>query len=539
MACTKLITSTQVFTGADDTSRPLTIAIEDDRILEVEEPTTLREAYPDAEELDFGDAFICAGFHDSHLHFFHSAVYSSPLATTFLGENEADCVARMQELARLRPEGWLLAQGWREYRWDPPVLPSKHSLDVAFPDRPVALYSGDAHTLWLNSYALNELGITRDSVAPEGGSYDRDEAGELTGIVREAAAMELMPTIMNAFSDDEIAAAYTGFFARLAQNGITSVCDMSLMASPGLDFIRDDIHARLLREGKLTARVHMFPTLLDNMSRFETMRATYTNPCLQTPGFKQFFDGVSSQHTAWVKEPYSNATTPDDCGRPTVDPAIMRERVLAAAREGYPVRIHTIGDEAIHVALDIFQEAQDTYGKLPDGEHNCLEHLENFQPDDIARVAQLDVVAAVQPPHMTLDPGGPEADLGEDRVPFMWPFKTLLADGATLAFGTDSPVVDVNSMDVIYSAVTRQDPTTHLPDGGWLPTERISRADALRAYTIGSAAAAGRASELGTLEAGKFADLVVLDTNLLTCADEDIQRTSVLCTIVGGEVVYS
>ncbi|MEY8562120.1 amidohydrolase [Eggerthellaceae bacterium 3-80] len=539
MACTKLITSTQVFTGADDTSRPLTIAIEDDRILEVGEPTTLREVYPDAEELDFGDAFICAGFHDSHLHFFHSAVYSSPLATTFLGENEADCVARMQELARLRPEGWLLAQGWREYRWDPPVLPSKHSLDAAFPDRPVALYSGDAHTLWLNSYALNELGITHDSVAPEGGSYDRDEAGELTGIVREAAAMELMPTIMNAFSDDEIAAAYTGFFARLAQNGITSVCDMSLMASPGLDFIRDDIHARLLREGKLTARVHMFPTLLDDMSRFETMRATYTNPRLQTPGFKQFFDGVSSQHTAWVKEPYSNATTPDDCGRPTVDPAIMRERVLAAARKGYPVRIHTIGDEAIHVALDIFQEAQEMYGKLPDGEHNCLEHLENFQPDDIARVAQLDVVAAVQPPHMTLDPGGPEADLGEDRVPFMWPFKTLLADGATLAFGTDSPVVDVNSMDVIYSAATRQDPTTHLPKGGWLPTERISRADTLRAYIIGSAAAAGRASELGTLEAGKFADLVVLDTNLLTCADEDIQRTSVLSTIVGGEVVYS
>ena len=275
------------------------------------------------------------------------------------------------------------------------------------------------------------------------------------------------------------------------------------------------------------------------MSRFETMRATYTNPRLQTPGFKQFFDGVSSQHTAWVKEPYSNATTPDDCGRPTVDPAIMRERVLAAARKGYPVRIHTIGDEAIHVALDIFQEAQEMYGKLPDGEHNCLEHLENFQPDDIARVAQLDVVAAVQPPHMTLDPGGPEADLGEDRVPFMWPFKTLLADGATLAFGTDSPVVDVNSMDVIYSAATRQDPTTHLPKGGWLPTERISRADTLRAYIIGSAAAAGRASELGTLEAGKFADLVVLDTNLLTCADEDIQRTSVLSTIVGGEVVYS
>ena len=539
MANTKRITSTQVFTGTDDVARPLSIIVEDDCIIEVGDPDAMRAAWPDAEEFNFGDAFICAGFHDSHLHFFHSAVYASPLATTFLGENEADCVARMQKLAQVRPQGWLLAQGWREYRWDPPELPSKHSLDAVFPDRPVALYSGDAHTLWLNSCALAELGITRDSEPPAGGSYDRDASGELTGIVREAAAMELMPKIMGAFSDDEIAAAYEGFFARLAQNGITSVCDMSLMASPGLDFIRDDIHARLLDEGKLTARVHMFPTLLDDMSRFEEMQATYTDPRLQTPGFKQFFDGVSSQHTAWVKEPYSNAETPDDCGRPTVDPAIMRARVLAAAQAGHPVRIHTIGDEAIHVALDIFEEARQTYGELPAGAHNCLEHLENFQPDDMARVAALDVVAAVQPPHMTLDPGGPEADLGPERVPYMWPFKTLLADGATLAFGTDSPVVDVNSMDVIYTAVTRQDPTTHAPAGGWLPSERISRADALRAYTLGSAAAAGRAAELGTLEAGKLADLVVLDTNLLTCADKDIQHTSVISTLVGGDVVYS
>ena len=208
---------------------------------------------------DFGDALVVPGFHDSHLHFFHSAVYSSPLATMFLGESETDCVARMQAFAKDRPNGWLLAQGWREYRWNPPVLPSKRSLDEAFPTRPVALYSGDAHTLWLNSAALDELGLTRDSVPPAGGSYDRDETGELTGIVREAAAMELMPQIMGSFTDEEVADAYRGFFARLAENGVTSVCDMSLMAHPGLDFIRDDVHASLLERGELTARVHLFP----------------------------------------------------------------------------------------------------------------------------------------------------------------------------------------------------------------------------------------------------------------------------------------
>lgn len=540
-----IIESRQVFTGTDGTAGPAAIAIAGDRIAAVGPREDVRAFAlkengdgPAPAIRDVGDALVVPGFHDSHLHFFHSAVYASPLATMFLGKNEADCVARMQAFAAERPNGWLLAQGWREYRWDPPVLPSKHSLDAAFPTRPVALYSGDAHTLWLNSAALDELGLTRDSVPPAGGSYDRDEQGELTGIVREAAAMALMPHIMGSFTDEEVADAYRGFFARLAENGVTSVCDMSLMAHPGLDFIRDDVHAALLARGELTARVNLFPTLLDDMSRFEDMRERYTGPYLQAPGFKQFFDGVSSQHTAWVTEPYANALVEGDCGRPTVDADVIRSYVLAAAERGYPVRIHTIGDAAIHAALDIFEEARATFGPLPEGRRNCLEHLENFLPEDLERLADLQVVAAVQPPHMTLDPGGPERDLGPERVPYMWPFRTLLDTSAVLAFGTDSPVVDVNSMDVLYSAVTRQDPVTHEPAGGWLPAERIGRAEALRAYTQGSAAAAGRRRELGTLEVGKLADIAVLDRNLLTCDDEDIQKTQVLATFMGGRCVF-
>lgn len=539
-----IIESENVFTGTDAATRPAAVAISGDRIVavgpraDVHAFARARNEGPAPEVRDFGDALVVPGFHDSHLHFFHSAVYASPLATMFLGENEADCVERMRAFAAERPNGWLLAQGWREYRWDPPVLPSKRSLDEAFPARPVALYSGDAHTLWLNSAALAELGLTRDSVPPASGSYDRDEAGELTGIVREAAAMELMPQIMGSFTDEEVASAYRGFFARLGAFGVTSVCDMSLMAHPGLDFIRDDVHAALLERGELTARVHLFPTLTGDMGRFETMRALYTGPCLQATGFKQFFDGVSSQHTAWVTEPYANARAEGDCGRPTVDAAVMRSLVLAAAERGYPVRIHTIGDAAIHAALDIFEEARATYGPLPEGRRNCLEHLENFLPEDLGRLAELQVVAAVQPPHMTLDPGGPERDLGPGRVPYMWPLRTLLDRSTVLAFGTDSPVVDVNSMDVLYSAVTRQDPGTHEPAGGWLPDERIGRAEALRAYTQGSAAAAGRRRELGTLETGKLADIAVLDRNLLACDPEDIQKTKVLATFMGGRCVF-
>lgn len=181
------------------------------------------------------------------------------------------------------------------------------------------------------------------------------------------------------------------------------------MANPGLDFIRDDVHARLLESDALTCRVNLFPTLLENMSRFEAMSARYTGPVLRCAGFKQFFDGVSSQHTAWVTEPYSNARCEDDCGRPTIEPDKMRALVMQAAEKGYPVRIHTIGDAAIHEALNIFEDARAQFGPLPEGRHNCLEHLENFLPGDVERLAELDVIAAVQPPHMTLDPGGPSA----------------------------------------------------------------------------------------------------------------------------------
>lgn len=529
-----------LFTGKEDVSSPGAFAVENGRFAAVGTEDELEARFGDlAACIDLGDAFVCAGFHDSHLHFFHSALYDSPHAMRCVGKNEQDCVDALAHLAQRRPEGsWLLTQGWRQAHWDPAVTPSRGSLDAVYPNRPVAMYSGDAHTLWLNSCAMEELGIDGDSVAPEGGTYDRDEDGELTGIVREAAAMALMPQIVSAFSEDELLDAYRGFLASLAKHGITSVCDMSLMAAPGLDFVRDDLYSRLLERDELTCRVHLFPTLLDDKSRVHALQSSLTDDKLRCCGFKQFFDGVSSQHTAWVKEPYSNARDEHDCGRPTVDPAIMRELVLSACAEGTPVRVHAIGDQAIHVILDIFEEGRRLFGPLPDGKHHCIEHLENFQPDDIARLAQLDVIAAVQPMHITLDPGAPEADLGPERVPYMWPFATLLETGATLAFGTDSPVTRIDPRAGLYTAITRKRVADGKPEGGWLPAECIRAADAIRAYTLGSAAAAGRAGELGSIEEGKFADFVVLDRDLATCDARDVLTAEVLGTYVGGRCTY-
>lgn len=539
-----IVTSKRVFTSAvgDDAARPLAFAVVGDRIEFMGTPAdAIAACAPGTPVLDFGDAFICPGFHDAHLHFFHTALGASPYLLMHMGESEAELVARTVEFAAGLPNhAWVVTQGWRDYRWDPPVPPTKRSLDEAFPTRPCVMYSGDGHTLWMNTCALEALGVPRDSVPPQGGSYDRDENGELTGIIREAAAMELLPRCLEWLTEDDIARAYEDQMTRMAEQGITSICDMALMPHPGCDFIRDDVYEKLSREGKLTLRVHMYPTLLDDQSRLEDLQDRYAGdefPLLRAPGFKQFFDGVSSQHTAWLTEPYTNARFDGDCGRPTVPTDHMRELVLAAAERGHSVRIHTIGDRAIHEALDIFEEALAWYGASMQG-RNTLEHLENLLPEDIDRLADLGVLASSQPGHITLDPGGPERDLGPERSRIMWPFATYTARGVEQAFGTDSPITAVTSMDVLYCAVTRQDPFTHEPSGGWLPSERISAADALRIYTAGSAAAVGREHELGQIAPGYLADFVVLDRDITVCDPEEIQSAQVLVTYVGGQRVY-
>ena len=550
-----IVRSKRVFTAERgvDVPRELAFAVElpvgasnaegSGRIAHIGAPDDVIAAYPAATPvLDFGDRFICPGFHDAHLHFFHTAVYNSPYVLMHMGESEAELVARTREFAAaLPPSAWVVTQGWRDYRWNPPVPPTKRSLDEAFPDRPCAMCSGDGHTLWLNSRALEALGVHRDSEPPAGGIYDRDENGELTGIIREAAAMELQPRLLEWLTQADFERAYTEQMARMAAQGITSICDMSLMPLPGCDFIREDIYEALDARGALTLRAHLFPTLLDDQTRLERMQERYGAPTASTlikaPGFKQFFDGVSSQHTAYLTEPYTNARYAGDCGHLTVSAERMRELVLSAAERGHAVRIHTIGDGAIHAALDIFEEAAARFGAPKQG-RNTLEHLENLLADDLGRLAKLDVVASSQPCHITLDPGGPERDLGLERSRIMWPFATYERLGVTQAFGTDSPITPVTSMNVLYTAVTRQDPATHEPAGGWLPGERIPMAQAIRNYTFGSACAAGRERELGSLEAGKLADFVVLDHDLTACEADDIQATCVLATYVGGRCVF-
>lgn len=534
----RVISSNHMFISADKPNEAATLVLEKGRVSEVLPRAAFARFVGEPDAFDAGDLFVCPGFHDAHQHVFHAALFPSNLASEYQGTSEKDCVEHMVHCAALRPgNGWLVSHGWRETAWTPCTIPTCASLDEVFPDRPVALYSGDAHTLWLNSCGMRELGITDATEPPAGGSFDRDAHGHLTGVLREAAGMVYVARILSSFSMDELKEIYANYFALLNSLGITSVCDMALSLVAGADGINPAVYEALQAEGKLTVRAHLYPTLTDDLSYLETLQQRLTGPKLRTPGFKQFFDGVSSQHTAWCSEPYANARFEGDVGRPTVPAARMRTLVLKAAAAGYSVRIHTIGDRAVSEALSIFEEARKRFG-MPLQGVNTMEHIEDIVPEDIPRFVGAGVVASVQPPHVTINLAQPAHDLGEHRASRMWPFAQMAAAGTTLALGTDAPVVPANSGDVLYTACTRKTPREHTPTDGWYPEHALTRLQALAAYTQGSAAATGRAHELGTLESGMLADFVVWDTNLLACANEQLQTARPILTVCAGEKVF-
>lgn len=534
-----IIKSNAIFNGCVADPRPGIVAIRENVIQYVGDEGLMPEFLgEDTKVYDMGDKLVMPGLHDAHLHFYMSGLYASPLVKVSLTDtSEEQCVAGLAEIADSIPKDkWLLGAGWYHPLWDEPVLPTKKSLDAAYPDRPVCMVSGDCHTMWLNSVGLAKLGLDDSVKDPVGGHYGRLKNGELSGTIHEAAATALVRQIYD-FTEEEEDGFYKNFIKQLNSYGITAVCDVSMMAAEGADFIRDDIYERLLENGDLTVRVSMYPTLRMDLSRVRDMQEKFTGDILRCQGAKQFMDGVSSCHTAYLKEDYANAEYPGDRGKATVPEEQMRELILNAHKNDVSARIHTIGDQAIHVLLDYFEEAIERYGYKPYLQHT-LEHLENFQVEDIERLARLHVLPSVQPPHALIDPEGVERDLGPVRAKDMWPFRRMIDAGCTLAFGTDSPVVDVNPFHGIYNAVTRQSAFTQEPKGGWLPTEKVTLAEALSSYTYGSARAASRADKIGVLAPGKLADLCILDRNLFGKAPEEILEAKVVMTVMDGKIVY-
>ncbi len=525
--------SNAVFTGLADEPFAGGVAVAGKTILAVGTRAELQACIgPDTLVRDFQDRLIMPGFHDFHIHLLLGSLERQ--GVNLLAAKSEDETARMvKAFADQRPDDpWIIGFSWYHILWDEKRLPHRSTLDKYIPDRPVFLFNAECHGAWLNSKALELAGITRDTPDPAFGEIARDENGEPTGFLYETA-MALAKQAFT-FPRERRISLMQDFLAHAAKLGVTSVSDMFPLVTMELGDL--EMYEEFDQADQLTVRIHFLTELTGDLEQAKRMRETYKSENLQFSGLKNFLDGVPTTYTGYLLEPY--ADRPDTCGDTLIPKETIESWTVNADREGFRIRYHACGDAAVRLGLDCFAEAQRQNGAR-DSRHT-IEHIEVIHPDDINRFAELGVIASMQPEHLaadTYDGHTYRKRLGPERVKYTWPINTLRKSGATLAFGSDFPVVGLDPMTELYRAVTRLN-NDGQPDGGWNPEERISLADALRAYTIGSAYGNFREHELGTLEAGKLADIVVLEQNLFAITPEQIRDTQVALTMMGGRIVY-
>ncbi|MGD8189452.1 amidohydrolase [Brevibacillus ginsengisoli] len=526
-----ILTSNAVFTGLSDTPIASSIAIRGNKIAAIGSDEEMQPWIgPDTKIYQFDDQLIMPGFHDFHLHIILGSIF---LDSIYLHEarSEEEVAAMVKEYAESRPEEqWIIGFSWDAGFWQNKQLPHRSSLDKVLPDRPAILFHNEGHYAWVNSKALEVMNVTKDTPNPQFGVIYKDENGEPTGVLSEHAMALITDGAYNLTKEKKIK-MITNFFQHAARLGITSMND--LYATEVYEKLEDyGIFKEFEENGSLSARVHLLPALNSDLDRAKRLKETYQSSMLRVVALKQFVDGVVTAHTAHLLEPYANR--PEFCGDTAFPPDVIKKWVKDADKEGFSIRFHALGDGAVRLALDAFEEAQKANGKR-DSRHS-IEHIEVIHPDDIHRFNELGVIASIQPDHMyAADRETYINFIGEDRGQYAWATRSILDTGANVAISSDFPIVGLNPMPEIYRAVTRID---NSDEREWNPEQSISLADALKAYTAIPAYGTFREHELGTLEVGKLADIVVLDRNLFAVPTEEILETTVKITMVDGKIVF-
>jgi predicted amidohydrolase YtcJ len=409
------------------------------------------------------------------------------------------------------PEGWITGRGWDQNRWPSKGFPTAADLDNVAGDRPAVLERVDGHAVWVNSAALRLAGITRDTKDPSGGRILRDGHGEPTGILVDSAA-RLVQRLVPEPSPVEIEARLLEGLEELKAYGFTAVADMGIEA-PTLAAYRS-LEARKALPIRVFAYLSHDRALMVKELRHGGSRGSF----FQIQGVKFYLDGALGSRGAKLLEPYADA--PEASGLWVTDPAKVEADVAVTLSAGFQPALHAIGDAANRAALDLLER---TKRKAPKGAPPPrIEHAQIVTDRDAARFGPLGVVASVQPVHCTSDHAWTPARLGPARTREAYPWRRLLQGGALLAFGSDAPVEDANPYVALAAAETREDPEGE-PPGGFLPDQKVSRVEALRAYTLGNARALGRA-DLGAIHPGAAADLLWVEAPVLSLSPEALRK---------------
>ena len=421
---------------------------------------------------------------------------------------------------------WVIGRGWNQEQWGLGRFPTAAELDAAVPGRPVWLERVDGHAGWANSMAMKEAGITAASKSPPGGRIEM--AGKQPSGIFVDAAMSLVdkavPPALPRFRDRAFQTAQT----LLLSNGITSVTDMGTSSEDWL------VMRRAADEGRLNLRILSYASGIEHLLAVAGTEPTpwLYDSRLRMVGVKLYSDGALGSRGAWLKQPYKDK--PGEKGLAFLNDTALRNLMSRAAMDGFQVAVHAIGDAANAQLLDSIEELALTYK----GDRRWrIEHAQIVDPADLPRFGRNGIIASMQPVHQTSDWRMAETRMGLDRLGGAYAWRSMLANGAPLAFGSDFPVEHPNPFPGLAVAISREDAQGQ-PPGGWLPEQKVTMAQAFAGFTRDAAFAGFAEDRLGTLERGKLADFILIDRDIFAAAPRDIRATQVLETWLGGRKVW-
>ena len=520
MTADTILTNANVYTLDVQTPTAGEIAIRDGRVVAVGDAID-PELAAGAERYDLQGHTVVPGFTDAHIHFEQYAL------TLDRVDVEVDSLDVALDRIRVRAQQtgagqWIYGRGWRKGGYGLDGFPTAALLDGVAPDHPVAVKAKSGHGLWVNTRAMQIAGIDASSPDPNGGEILRDADGHPTGILLEGA-MGLVLGAMPAAGVDASSNALGAAFERAWRAGLTGVHGMS----NGRAFAA---YQGLLDAGQLGLRVVVYlpVSTLDGMASLG-LRTAFGDPMLRIGGAKAFIDGALGTRTAAMIDPYDGE--PDNVGITVADSGEVRDWFERAEAARVALAIHAIGDRANRMIVDA---AEAVLGPNGSPLRHRVEHAQLLHPDDFAAFAELGLVASMQPVHATSDMDMAEPYWGE-RCATAYAWRTMLEADVPLAFGSDAPVEPLDPLLGIHAAVTRRRRDGAPDPDGWIPQERLSVEEAVRAYTLGAAYAAHGEYEQGSISPGKFADLVVLSGDIFAIDPMDIPDVQVAGTMVAGE----
>ncbi len=526
-----IITRANIWTGDKRHPSAEAVAILGERIVAVGSVAEVASwRGPKTRVMDAAGKRLLPGFNDAHVHFISGGL---ELDSVHLNDapSPQEFVRRIAERVKVTPKGeWVLGGTWDETKWTLATLPNKEMIDAISGDTPVFVTRYDGHMSLANSAVLKIAGITAQTPDPPGGVIVRDAQGAPTGLLKDAAN-DAVAKVAPALSHDRRLSAAKRALAHAASLGVTSVQDMNP------EYADIAVYNELLNRGELTARIYAAPRIADADDQVKIgIRHAFGSPWLRLGALKGYADGSLGSTTAYFFEPFLDQPGNPGLLSEDMQPfSLMRDRMMKADAAGLQLCIHAIGDRGISTILDLYEEVVRAHGTWD--RRWRIEHAQHMAEKDFDRFAKLGVIASMQPTHAIDDGRWAEKRIGHDRASRTYAFRTFLNHGVRLAFGTDWEVAPLDPMLSLYAAVTRATLDGKNPNG-WFPEQKLTVAEAVEAYTLGSAYAEFQEKEKGSIVPGKLADMVLLSDDIFSIAPAKIRDVKVLATIVGGRVVW-